>query len=105
MLAADRLREACMELLDEEDEDEVIVTQVTSVATDLEPTETLLILIRARNALIRTRIKDCYVEAQALDKIIHGLSRHYSQDIEPQYDYGKFMEVAEAILTRGEDPV
>lgn len=94
-----------MELLDEEDGDAVYVTQVTSVATDLEPTETLLVLMRARNALIRTKIKDCYAEAQVLDRIIHGLSRRYSQDIEPQYDYGRFIEVADAILTRGEDPL
>lgn len=105
MLAADRLQAACMELLDEEDEDAVYLTQVTSISTDLEPTETLLVLTRARNALIRTRIKQCYVEAQALDQIIHALSRRYIPDIDPQYDYGRFMEVAEEILTHGKDPL
>jgi len=94
-----------MELLDEEDEDAVYLTQVTSISTDLEPTETLLVLTRARNALIRTRIKQCYVEAQALDQIIHALSRRYIPDIDPQYDYGRFMEVAEEILTHGKDPL
>ncbi|MGH9061324.1 MAG: hypothetical protein ACRDZY_17690 [Acidimicrobiales bacterium] len=106
MLAADRLKQVCEELLDEEDGDEVIITQVTSSTKDLEPTETLELFRRARNALIRTRIKECYQQAQEFDKMIHILSFRGMEDgFMPTYDYSKFLDIAEAVIVKDEDPL
>lgn len=105
MLAADQLRSACMELLDEEDGDEVVLTQVTGLSSNLEPTETLVIFAKARNALIRTRIKECYLQAKEFDQIIHILRhRGETEGYIPPYDHTQFMDIAEAILTRNEEP-
>lgn len=104
-LTADRLQMECMELLDEDDGDEVRLTQVTSMSSELEPEELILTLQRSRNALIRTRIKECYDQASQLDQTIHRLKTFYDNEISEQYNYGAFFDLAEAILTRGEDPI
>lgn len=106
IVAADKLQEACMELLDEEDGDEVHVTQVTSMSSNLQPEETILVLVKARNALIRTRIKQCFHEAQELDRIIFALRRRQENEMDVvQYDYSSFISTAEAILNKGQEPL
>lgn len=102
-ITMDRLKEACEALLDEEDGDEVQLTQVTSNSTDLEPTETLNVLKRARNALIRTRIKQCYDQARELDKLIYVLATK-DGDL-ANYDYGGLLDIAQDILQKGHDPI
>lgn len=106
ILAADKIREVAEDYLEPEDGDEVIVTQVTSMTTAVEPAETLVILRRARNALIRTRIKDCFDMGRELDKMIYALEhRGDGEHALAGYDYGKLMEVMELILTQGKDPI
>jgi 23S rRNA maturation mini-RNase III len=105
-VTAERLRQIAMEYLDEEEGDEVVVTQVMDTAIALEPTETLNVLKRARNALIKTRIKQCYDMARGLDETIHALEhRENIGGVMPTYDYGRLLEIAEAILQRGENPL
>jgi hypothetical protein len=106
VLAADKLQAACEELLEPEDGDEVVVTQVTSMTTNVEPAETMVILRRARNALIRTRIRDCYDMAREFDKMIWILDhRSAGEHALAGYDYSHLLEVADEILTHGKDPV
>lgn len=104
-VTAERLREACEELLDTEEGDEVHVTQVTDTATNLSPDETLAVLYRARNALIRTRIKECWTLARELDITCHWLGRRFNPGDTSDYDHGRILGITEAILHRREDPI
>lgn len=103
-LTMDTLRMACEELLDEEDGDSVTVTQLTGFAANISPEETLNVLKRARNALIRTRIKQCFDLARELDMTIKQLGDRDDASHSPVYDYGGFISIAERILNKGEDP-
>jgi hypothetical protein len=95
-----------MDWLDEEDGDKVVLTQVTSFAIEVEPEETVIILKRARNALIRSRYKDCYLLAQELDKVCHVLTkRGDSAQLLASYRYDNFLDIAAAILEQGKDPL
>lgn len=106
VLTADRLKETCEDLLDAEEGDEVVVTQVTSMSTAVEPSETLVILRRARNALIRTRIRQCFDMAREFDKMIYILDhRADGEHALAGYDYSHLLEVADEILTNGRDPI
>lgn len=102
---AERLREEAMTLLDEEEGDDVILTSVTDTAINLPPEETLVILKRARNALIRTRIKQCFDQARGLDEIIHYLGRRLEPGDLAAYDYGRLLEIMEDILIKGNNPI
>jgi hypothetical protein len=106
ILAADKLKSVCEDYLDAEEGDQVVVTQVTSTSTDVEPSETLMILRRARNALIRTRIKECYDQAREMDRIAYSLEHRGEPEYAlAGYDYSHLLEVAEAILKHGKDPL
>lgn len=102
---ADQIRLNAMQDLDEEEGDSIEVTQVTSDALHILPEEVLRVLRRARNQLIRTRYKQCYELAKELDQQIFVLEHRGEPDFSMAgYDYGKFMEVSEAILMKGENP-
>lgn len=89
----------------DDDNDVLDVTQVTSNQLDLSPDETIVQLKRARNLLIKTRIKECYNLAKELDIQIFALQHRESPEFSmSMYDYGDFMELSEAILQRGEMP-
>lgn len=89
----------------DEDNDLLEVTQVTSNQLDLSPEEVLVQLRRARNLLIKTRIRDCYILAKELDQQIYALRHRSDPDFAMAgYDYGNFMDLTEAILMRGEMP-
>lgn len=106
ILAADKLKSVCEDYLDAEEGDQVVVTQVTSTSTDVEPSETLTILLRARNALIRTRIKECYDQAREMDRIAYILEHRGDPEYAlAGYDYTRLLEVAESILKHGKDPI
>lgn len=102
---ADQIRLNGFQDLDEDDGDILDVTQVTSNSLELSPEETLTQLKRARNLLIKTRIRQCYELAKELDQQLYALEHRADSDFSMAgYDYGKFMEIAEAILQRGEVP-
>jgi hypothetical protein len=103
-LTMDRLVNECEQWLDEDDGDTVRATQVTGFTTDISPEETLVVLKRARNALIRTRIKECFDLGRSLDEQIYYLERRLDPSFSPTYDYGRVINIAERILNRGEDP-
>jgi hypothetical protein len=103
-LTLDRLREAMMDLLDEEEGDSVTVTQTTEFSTDISPEEVIVVLRRARNALVRTRIRQCFDLAREMDQQIYLLQGRHDPEFSPNYDYGSFISIAERILNKGEDP-
>lgn len=106
ILAADKLKMVCEDYLDAEEGDQVVVTQVTSMTTAVEPAETLVILRRARNALIRTRIKDCFDMAREFDKMIYQLDHRVDgEHALAGYDYSELLDVMDQILTHGKDPI
>lgn len=102
---ADQIRLNGMQDLDEDDGDVLDVTQVTSNELNLSPEETVVQLKRARNLLIRTRIRDCYHLARELDVQIYALAHRLDSDFSMGgYNYGDFVDLAEAILVRKENP-
>lgn len=103
-LTMDRLRQECEDLLDEEDGDEVLVTQIAPFNTDVSPEELLAIFRRARNGLIRTRVKECYDVAAALDQVIYGLATQQDPTMPVQYDYSRMMDFLTRILKHKEEP-
>lgn len=102
-LVAEKIRENGTQDLD--DEDTLDVTQVTSNHLELEPVEVQQQLARARNLLIKTRMREGVDLARGLDRFIFALkfrdSPSYTQG---GYDHGRFMDVLLAILERGEEP-
>lgn len=103
-LTMDRLQFECKALLDEDDGDEVIITQITPFTTDVLPEEVLTIFRRCRNALIRTRMKECYDIARSLDMVIYNLATQQDPSMPVQYNYSRMMEFLERILRDKEDP-
>lgn len=83
----------------DEDDDFLDVTQVTSNDLDLTPEETITQLKKARNLLIKTRIRQCYALAKELDYQIFALIHRESPDfMMSTYDHGAFMDIADQIL-------
>lgn len=106
IMIADQIKVNGEKDLDEEDGDTLGVTQVTQNLALLSPEETLALLRRARNALVRTRVTSGYDLAQELDKFIYMLDRRSENDTGFElagYKYGNFLEVAQEIL-RGGNP-
>lgn len=103
ILIADKIRENGSLDLEEEDGDVLEITQVTNNPADLTPEETLNTLRKARNALIRTRIRQCYELARELDKTIYLLQHRSEGDLAlAGYDYGTFIETTEIVLEGGD---
>lgn len=104
MLTMDRLQHECEDLLDEDDGDVVAITQVVPFTTDVSPEEILVILKRARNALIRTRMKECWDNARDLDMTIHNLTLQVDPTYAANYDYSRLLDIADRILNKKEEP-
>lgn len=102
---ADKIRENGIADMQEDEGDSLDVTQVTNSGLDLTPDETLSVLRKARNLLIKTRIKQCYAQAKELDRTIYALSIRENPNIAMgTYSHGNFMDLCEAILMNGEEP-
>lgn len=104
-MIAELARERAESELDtEEDQDEAILTQVTCFALQVEPSELLVRLAQTRNDLIRTRYRECFELARELDRLADALKKRLLPHEVTNYDFGRFMEVAEAILQKKENP-
>lgn len=104
-MVADQIRLNGSEDLDPDEGDTFEVTQVTSNQLELQPEEVISQLKRARNLLIRTKIKQCYELARELDQQIYALRFRDSPDFTMSgYSFGEFMDLTEAIVLRGEEP-
>jgi hypothetical protein len=94
------------DLLDEGEEvDTLEVTQITDNGLNLTPDEALSVFRHARNLLIKTRIKQCFDLAREFDRTIYALENREIEGFSMRsYDYGRFMDLAESILIKGEVP-
>lgn len=104
IMIADQIKVNGEQDLEKEDGDSLDVTQVTQNMAELAPEETLMLLRRARNALIRTRATSFVECAREVDKCVHML-KNRSEKAEgiglAKYDYTQFMEVMEEVLNGG----
>lgn len=82
-----------------EDEDETFtLTQVTDNADVLEPAELCEVLKKARNGLLRTRLKEAFDQARELDKFIYVLQHRQEEGFQlAGYDWGSFIHLATEI--------
>lgn len=104
IMVADQIKVNGEKDLDPDDGDTLDVTQVTQNLLALSPQETVQLLRRARNQLIRTRVKDCLDVARELDKSIFMLANRSEGNAGYElagYDYASFMEVMEEVLGGG----
>lgn len=104
-LISDMLMENAKRNLDEEEGDTIELTQLTDFPDSLAPEETIVRLCHARNLLIKTRLKYAYDQAKELDKVIWSLKNRDDLMLLAGYDYGRFFEIASAILNKGENPL
>lgn len=104
-LVADVIKTEGEKHLEPEDGDELYVAQVVKFGGPAEPAELIDRLLRSRNDLIKTRIKQCWDVAKQLDYVIFGLKKGLEPHLTGQYNHGDFIDVATAILERGEYPL
>ncbi len=105
MIIADQIRANGEVDLDEDEGDTFECTQTTSNTLEIQPAESLTILRKARNLLIKTRIKQCFIQARELDQMIYALQfRDAPEFTMAGYSYGDFMDLTSRILTLGEEP-
>lgn len=104
-IVADQIRLNAEQDLDDEEGDTFECTQVTSNALELTPDELMNLLRKTRNALIKTRVKECWEQAREIDKLIYAMrfrdEPHFALS---GYSYGDFMDLTIAIIQRGEEP-
>lgn len=89
---------------DLEEGDTLDVTQVTNNLAVLSPDETLRLLRRARNAMIKTRTKEGYDLAREVDKFTYMLKHRTIGQPGYElsgYDYAEFLDVAREVLDGG----
>lgn len=103
-LTMDTLQQESEKLLDDEDGDAVLTTQIIPFTTEVSPEEIITILKRARNALIKTRMKECWNTARELDMNICALSARIDPEFPPVYDYSRLLELTDRILNKKEEP-
>lgn len=104
ILIADKIKENGERDLEPEDGDTFDVTQVTQNAAMLSPEQTVMLLRRARNALIRTRIQHMVECARQIDQCIHMLDEKTAHETGAElarYDYGQFVDICEEVLGGG----
>lgn len=104
-VVADQIRLNAETDLDDDEGDEVEITQVTSNGLQLTPDELMVLLRKARNALIKTRVRQYWELAKEVDRAIYTM--HFKDDpmfSEAGYSHGDFMDLTVAILERGEEP-
>jgi len=99
-LIADSVVTEAMKILEPEDGDEAIVTQVTDFAPADIPQEAINVLIKARNTLIKAKLFHTVEAARELDKIIYALEHGDWIALAP-YDYGRFMDIMTDVIKGG----
>lgn len=104
IMIADQIKVNGQKDLEEDDGDTLDVTQVTQNLLTISPQETVQLLRRARNQLIRTRVVSCLDVARELDKCIFMLANRSETDAGFElagYDYAGFMDIVQEVLAGG----
>lgn len=103
-LIAELAREQAETALDTiEDEDVASVTQIANF-DNIVPEEVIIRIAQVRNDLFRTKYKECFEMAKQLDLIKYSLRKQLNPEEVTDYDYGRILEIAHAVITRGENP-
>ena len=104
----EHLTEALANVLDEdEDGDTVDMTQLIAFGPPLTATEAANSLRKARNVLLRTKMKDAYDVASVLDQMAHVLEHRDEEmagNVPVSYDFGHFVDIAGRVWA-GEMPI
>ncbi len=100
-LVANEIEEAASTVLDEEDVLELTQVIPYDVTSAVEPTELINQMRLVRDMLIKTRIIQCFEEAQAIDKIAWILEHRAEDTFDLSgYDHTAFFERSEKLLGR-----
>jgi hypothetical protein len=102
LMAADDIKQHLeSDILDKEDLGEAVdVVQVIPAFDDPSPSASVMQLRRARNILIRTRIKECFDTSRDLHRIAWELERRSDPEMS-NYDHGSFLPIAAEVLAGG----
>ncbi len=103
VLAANAIMEAASKDLEPEEGDEIAVTEVLEHTLASDPIELVQRLVRVRNDLIKTKIKQCWDTAKEIDFIIYGLKYRMDPLAMGSYDHGRIFEITQKVLN-GEYP-
>lgn len=90
--------------LQEDEGDSLDVTQVTQNLAQLSPEETIQVLLKARNACIRTRTKEGYDLGRELDKfafVLKNRNEEHDGFKLAGYDYAEYLDIATEVLAGG----
>lgn len=102
---AEQIRDNGAVDLEDSDGDSLDVVQVTDMNLNIQQEEIVSELLKARNLLIKLRSTSSYECAKEVDKLIHAFRLKLDPEVAiGTYDYTGFLDVAEAILKRGESP-
>lgn len=104
ILVADQIKVNGERDLEQDEGDTLDVLQVTQNAAHLTPEQTVILLRRARNALIRQKTSSMIDCAREMDKCIHTIAERTTQELSAElarYDYGSFLEVCEEVFAGG----
>lgn len=104
MVIADDIRTQGLDkILQVEDGDDIVVTQVIDYSPADTPQEIINVLAKARNTLIKTKLQAMIDLAREIDKVIYSLERGDWTSFAP-YDFGRFMELLEIVIAGGSPP-
>jgi hypothetical protein len=106
-LIAEQVRENGERDLEIEEDDSLDITQVTSNPLEVSPEETLVVLRRARNQLIRTKVRWAVDMARELDRAIWILKHRAEAEVDyaPPYPVSSFIDLVRAIIQKKENPL
>lgn len=99
LMTAEYVRQKIEEIL--EKGDWIDTVQVIGTDSQVQPADMVILLRKTRNALIRTKLRDCFDTARQLDQFawqFSNLCEHPGED-GPSYDHGRFMPIAERVLS------
>lgn len=100
LIADDIATQGLDKILEAEEGDTIIVTQVIDYAPADTPQEIINVLAKARNTLILTKMQPMIDLAREVDKVIFSLEKGDWVGFAP-YDYGRFMELIELVINGG----
>jgi len=106
-IVAEDIREAAEKNMDTDEGDHVDLTQLTDNPLEITPDEILIVLRKARNQLIRTRVRWAVDQAQELDRSIWLFANRAENepDYVKPYPHAQFLDLMKAIIKDKENPI
>lgn len=102
LMIAEQIRQNGERELEVDSGDSIDVHEVVPYGIGMTPAEVVNVVRAARNALILTKIKQCYELAKELDRIAWILEHREERPFDvSSYDPARFMLAAETLLAGG----